>query len=160
MTKRESIIMSRVSFLGDYTAKVDDKGRVVFPSQHKSRMPEGADMTFVLHKSIYSPCLEMFTLEEWESQTESVKAKLDFFNEQHAEFWDAYLQGSAFVTPDPKLGRILIPKELQEEAGLTKEVVFAGRDFKIEIWDKDAFESSRMSKDRYKEIARGLSQTR
>ncbi|MBO7640222.1 MAG: hypothetical protein J6S66_00530 [Bacteroidales bacterium] len=149
------------TFIGDCVAKIDDKGRVVFPSSLKAQVPEECGMKFVLHKDIYRRCLEMYTFEEWQAQAESIKSKLDLiFNPDHADFWSKYMEDSAIVVPDPKLGRLSIPRNLQEGAGLTKEVMFAGKGYKIEIWDKETYEASRMSNDRYRALAKELSQQR
>ena len=149
------------TFIGDCVAKIDDKGRVVFPSSLKAQVPAECGMQFVLHKDIYRKCLEMYTFEEWQAQAESIKSKLDLiFNPDHADFWSKYMEDSAIVVPDPKLGRLSIPRNLQEGAGLTKEVVFAGKGYKIEIWDKETYEASRMSNDRYRALAKELSQQR
>ena len=118
-------------------------------------------MKFVLHKDIYRRCLEMYTFEEWQAQAESIKSKLDLiFNPDHADFWSKYMEDSAIVVPDPKLGRLSIPRNLQDGAGLTKEVMFAGKGYKIEIWDKETYEASRMSNERYRALAKELSQQR
>ena len=149
------------TFIGDCIANLDDKGRVVFPSSLKAQVPEECGMKFVLHKDIYRRCLEMYTFEEWQAQAESIKSKLDLiFNPDHADFWSKYMEDSAIVVPDPKLGRLSIPRNLQEGAGLTKEVMFAGKGYKIEIWDKETYEASRMSNDRYRALAKELSQQR
>lgn len=149
-----------VTFIGKATAKVDDKGRMVFPSLFKAAVPESEPMTFVIHKDIYSDCLEMYTLAEWQRQSEAVKAKLDLLNEKHAKFWRRYMYDRAMVTPDPKLGRISIPAELLEKIGVTKEVVFLGGDYKIEIWAKDRFDSQIISEEEYRSMAEELSQLR
>ena len=149
------------TFIGDCLAKIDDKGRVVFPSSLKAQVPQEYGMKFVLHKDIYRKCLEMYTFEEWQAQAESIKSKLDLiFNPDHADFWSKYMEDSAIVVPDPKLGRLSIPRNLQDGAGLTKEVMFAGKGYKIEIWDKETYEASRMSNERYRALAKELSQQR
>ena len=149
------------TFIGDCLARIDDKGRVVFPSPLKAQVPEGCGMRFVLHKDIYRKCLEMYTFEEWQVQADSIRSKLDLiFNPDHADFWSKYMEDSAVVVPDPKIGRISIPRNLQEGAGLTKEVMFAGKGYKIEIWDKEVYEASRMSNERYRALAKELSQQR
>ena len=107
----------------------------------KSAVPEGEEMTFVVHKDIHSDCLEMYTFPEWQRQSEAVKSRLDLLDNRHAAFWRRYMLERAVVTPDPKLGRITIPAELLEKIGVTKEVVFLGGDYKIEIWAKEKFEA-------------------
>lgn len=149
-----------ITFIGEYGAKLDDKGRMVFPSAFKSLMPADGDLRFVVRKDIFEDCLEMYTFEEWQRQSEEVKSKLDLFNKEHAVFWREYMRDRAVVEPDGKIGRITIPRKLLETIGATKEVVFSGNDYKIEIWAKERFEASRISNEEYIAIAGKLSQKR
>ncbi|MGM9742115.1 MAG: division/cell wall cluster transcriptional repressor MraZ [Candidatus Cryptobacteroides sp.] len=146
------------TFIGEYTVRIDDKGRMVFPSAFKSLMPEGGDMRFVIKKDIFEDCLEMYTFEEWERQSCEVKSKLNFFNREHAMFWREYMRDRAIVEPDGKVGRISIPRKLLETIGVTKEVVFSGNDYKIEIWAKEKFEAGGISDEEYIALAGKLSQ--
>lgn len=61
------------------------------------------------------------------------------------------------VSPDAKFGRISISRNLLDAIGVDKEVVFFGIDFKIEIWAKEIFLSSRLSNEKYIAIAESLS---
>ena len=136
-----------VKFIGEYSGKVDDKGRIIFPSAFKSLMQNEGDMRFVIKKDIFEDCLGMYTYSEWERQSEELKAKLNFFNRKHAAFWREYMRNRAIVEPDSKLGRITVPKKLLEAIGVDKEVVFSGNDHKIEIWAKDRYESGAVSEE-------------
>ena len=144
------------TFIGEYTVKVDDKGRLVFPSAFKSVMPSGEDLRFVIKKDIFTDCLEMYTFREWERQSEEVKSLLNFFNMKHALFWREYMRDRAVVEPDPKLGRISIPRKLLEAIGVNKEVVFAGNDFKIEIWAREKYSESVVSGEEFMTLAETL----
>lgn len=144
------------TFIGEYTVKVDDKGRLVFPSAFKSVMPSGEDLRFVIKKNIFTDCLEMYTFREWERQSEEVKSRLNFFNRKHALFWREYMRDRAIVEPDPKLGRISIPRKLLEAIGVNKEVVFAGNDFKIEIWAREKYSENVISGEEFMTLAETL----
>ena len=146
------------TFIGEYTVKIDDKGRMVFPSAFKSLMPSYGDMRFVIKKDIFEDCLEMYTFEEWERQSSEVKSRLNFFNRDHAMFWREYMRDRAIVEPDGKVGRISVPKKLLEAIGVNKEVVFSGNDYKIEIWAREKFEEARISNEQYISLAGMLSQ--
>ncbi len=146
-----------VTFIGEYTSKIDDKGRMVFPAPLKSVLPPGSDMRFVIKKDLFEPCLQMYTLEEWDKQSAEVKSKLNFFNRQHAIFWREYMRDRDVVEPDAKLGRITVSRKLLDAIGVTKEVVFSGNDFKIEIWAKEEFEKNRIPNSEYIAIAESLS---
>jgi len=146
-----------VTFIGEYTSRIDDKGRMVLPAPLKGALPPGSDMRFVIKKDLFEPCLQMFTYEEWERQSEEVKSKLNFFNRQHAIFWREYMRDRDVVEPDSKLGRITVSRKLLDAIGVTKEVVFSGNDFKIEIWAKEEFEKNRIPNEEYIAIAESLS---
>lgn len=149
-----------VKFIGEYTVKIDDKGRLVLPSAFKSVMAAGEDLRFVIKKDIFEDCLEMYTYAEWDRQSEEVKSRLDFFNKKHTVFWREYMRNRAVVEPDPKIGRISIPKKLLESIGVNREVVFAGNDFKIEIWAKEKYSETIISGDEFISLAGMLSNER
>jgi len=140
-------------FIGEYRAKVDDKGRLIFPAAFKSVMGEGSDPRLVVKRSLYAPCLEMYTYEQWEQDSEQLKSRLNLYNQKHAKFWREYMRGTAVVEPDSKLGRLLIPKAMLEEVGIVKDVVFSGSNFMIEVWDKDKFDSEKMTGDQFVSLA-------
>ena len=146
-----------VTFIGTYSAKVDDKGRLVLPAAVRRDMPVGGDMRFVIKKGIYDSCLEMSPYETWARETEEIRSKLDFFNHEHVLFWREYMRGVEVVEPDSKMGRISISRSFLDAIGVTKEVVFLGIERKMEIWAKETFEQSRISNDEYVSIARSLS---
>lgn len=150
-----------IKFIGEHTVKVDDKGRMIFPSQFKSLFDPEAQLRFVIKKDLYANCLQMFTYQEWERESEEVKSRLNFFNEEHALFWRDYMRNRAIVEPDGKLGRISIPKNLLLSIGIdrekgVKEVVFAGNDHKIEIWAKENYEASMMPQSDFVSLAKKI----
>ena len=140
-------------FIGCYKAKLDDKGRLIFPAAFKSSMGEGANLRFVVKKSLFAECLEMYAYDEWEKDSEAVRSRLNFFNPEHAAFWREYMRGTADVEPDSKLGRMMIPKEMLDRVGITKEVVFAGNNHLIEIWDKEKYEAKAMKSEDFVALA-------
>ena len=146
-----------VTFYGKYPAKVDDKGRLVLPAAVRKDIPSGGDTRFVIKKSIYGRCLEMYSYDEWTRRTDKIQEGLDFFNPDHEVFWREYMRDVDIVEPDSKLGRISISRELLDAIGITKEVVFFGAGFKLEVWAKDEFEKSRLSNEQFVSIARSLS---
>lgn len=141
-----------IKFIGEYTVKVDDKGRLILPSSFKSVITTG-DLRFVVKKGLFSNCLEMFTYEEWSRESEQVKSRLNFFNREHSQFWREYMRDRAMVEPDEKLGRISIPKRLLEQIGVEKEVVFVGNDHKIEIWAKESLQKTKLQESDYIALA-------
>ena len=145
------------SFIGQYEEKVDDKGRLVFPAAFKALLPEGELPRLVIKKNIFEDCLEMYTGKEWERQSEELKSKLNFLNKDHAAFWRKYMRDCAEVILDTRIGRFAVPRNLLEKIGVTKEVVFSGNDYKIELWAKEKFADSEISDEVYLKIAGALS---
>ncbi len=145
-----------VKFIGEYSAKIDDKGRLVLPSAFKGIMPAD-DMRLVIKKDIYEDCLEVYTYEEWVRQSEELKGRLNFLKKEHAMFWREYMRNRSLVEPDGKVGRINIPKKLLESIGADKEVVFSRNDHKIEIWAKERYESNEISNEDFVALAGMLS---
>ena len=140
-------------FIGEYKAKVDDRGRLVFPSAFKAVCADELQQGFVVKKALFANCLEVYTYQSWQAESEAVRARLNFFNRDDEKFWRAYTSNRAFVIPDEKFGRISIPKELLEAVGIEKEAVFCGRDFKIEIWSKEGRDNCIISEDEYVNLA-------
>lgn len=145
-----------VNFIGEYSARIDDKGRIIFPSAFKCLLPEN-ELRLVVRKDIFADCLEIFTFSEWQKESEALKSRLNFLKKEHAMFWRQFMRNSAEVTPDSKLGRISIPKRLLEAIGAEKEVVFAGNDHKIELWAKEKYESASIPDEEYIALAAAMS---
>ena len=60
------------------------------------------------------------------------------------------------VTPDAKLGRITVPRELLDKAGIEKEVVFLGVDYKVEIWAKEELEGGSLSPEEFRMMGKKI----
>ena len=66
------------------------------------------------------------------------------------------MRDRALVVRDEQYGRITIPKELLDSVGIQKEVVFAGKDFKIEIWAKEKNEAGKISENEFVDLAQKI----
>ena len=149
-----------IRFRGNALGKVDDKGRVVLPAIFRDEFVRAGveDMTMVVKKSVQGTCLNLFTRAAWDQECDKVLEGLDpELNPDHAAFWSRFNAGVYHVVPDGKLGRLNIPSELLEKVGITKEVVFAGVGYKIELWDRERREAFLMSDDQFRETAARLS---
>jgi MraZ protein len=143
------------SFIGDYSCKIDPKGRVLLPSTFKKQMPSDARDSFVVKKDIYENCLLLYTIDEWERQNEILRRKLNPYNKEHSNFLRAYYKGSAEITLDSS-NRLLIPKRLLDLAGIDKDIILSGQDKKIEIWSKESYELNEMKENDFSEIAQRM----
>jgi len=128
-----------ISFIGDYSCKVDTKGRVTLPSAFKRQMNDGFGDGFVLKSDVFEKCLILYPMKEWERQNQIIRARTNPYNKEHAKFLRMFFSGTAEVIPDAS-GRVLLPKRLLDYAGIEGEVVMAGQYGKIEIWAADRYE--------------------
>ena len=127
------------TFIGDYTGKVDVKGRLTFPSSLKKQMSSASEDRFVVKKDIFEKCLVLYPMEEWERQNSLIRSRINPYNKEHNKFLRNFYKGTAEVILDGN-NRLLIPKRLLELVGIKKDIVLAGQDGKIEIWDKQLYE--------------------
>ena len=149
-----------VRFYGTAAGKVDDKGRIVLPAAFREAMVRGGaeNMTLIVKKNVQQRCIDLFPAEEWERRSEIVLNGIDpELNTGDADFWTKYNDGVYTIVPDGKLGRLNIPSELLESAGITKEVVFGGVGYKLQIWDAETMKADLLSDEKFKETASRLS---
>jgi MraZ protein len=121
------------TFLGDYTCKVDVKGRIILPVAFKKQMPADAQDHFVVRKDIFDNCLVLYAIEDWNLQLEKIRKDLNPYNREQNMFRRNFFKGTAELSLDNN-NRILVPKRLMEMIGAERDVVLAGQDGKIEIW--------------------------
>ena len=134
-------------FRGEHTVKLDDKGRLIFPSPLKGQAASDSDGRYIVKKHIHLNCLEICPIEEWKIEMEKIKKRLNMNIAKHALLWSEYNRNTAEITPDEKTGRISVPKQLLEMIGIEKEVVFVGLGDTINLWAKNVYEGSVMGGD-------------
>ena len=135
-----------LTYTGDYSCRLDDKGRVLLPSafikQMASGMPAGTperQEKFVLKKDIFESCLVLYPQAEWDRQTRILRQNTNPYNREHNEFLRGFFKGTADVVLDGS-NRLLIPRRMLEEIGAEREIVLAGQLGRIEVWAKDAYD--------------------
>ncbi|HET8736685.1 MAG TPA: division/cell wall cluster transcriptional repressor MraZ [Pricia sp.] len=127
-----------INFIGTYDCKADAKGRVMIPVALKNQMSPIMNEGFVIKRSVFEPCLELYPMAEWNQLMERMKRK-NRFKQKNANFIRSFSAGVKTVEIDGT-GRLLIPKNLVEIANISKEVVLTSAINIIEIWDKDSYE--------------------
>lgn len=127
-----------ISFIGTYECKADVKGRVMIPVTLKNQMAPILGKGFVIKRSVFQPCLELYPMEEWNLLMQKMNRK-NRFKKKNNDFIRRFSAGVKPVEID-STGRLLIPKNLIAIAGITKKVVLSSAINIIEIWDKDSYE--------------------
>jgi MraZ protein len=126
-----------ISFLGEYEATLDSKGRFLLPAGVKRQLPESENMRFVINRG-FEKCLSLYPLQSWQPLYDQI-SELNDFDPKVREFRRYFLNGAIDVEPD-SAGRILVPQNLKDYAGLGKDIVLAAAVNKIEIWDKEKYQ--------------------
>jgi MraZ protein len=124
-------------FFGEYEATLDSKGRFLLPAGVKKQLPEGVDPVFVVNRG-FEKCLTVYPLQSWKPIYENISA-LNDFDPKVREFRRYFLNGAIQLELDGA-GRILLPKNLMEHAGLEKDIVLVAAVNKLEIWDKNKYQ--------------------
>ena len=124
--------------LGNSEVKLDAKGRFLLPMRYREILGDIVKDGFILKRSIFKKCLELFTIENWEQESALVN-KLNMFKKKNSVFATQFMAGVRVVELDNS-GRILIPKDLLQYGGFTKNLVLTEINKRIEIWDKAEYE--------------------
>ncbi|HPE34681.1 MAG TPA: division/cell wall cluster transcriptional repressor MraZ [Bacteroidales bacterium] len=125
-------------FTSTYECKVDDKGRLTLPGKLKTELMPVLPQGFILKRSVFSPCLELWPRQEWDKKLAKIN-ELTRFTRKNAKVVRSFLAGVKTVELDAS-GRLNIPNDLLEFAGIDKNVVVASQISIIEIWDKEKYE--------------------
>ncbi|TPN85845.1 division/cell wall cluster transcriptional repressor MraZ [Aquimarina algicola] len=127
-----------VNLIGTYECKADAKGRLMMPVAFKKQLSSVLQDGFVLKRSVFQPCLELYPMAEWNLLMAKIN-KLNRFKKKNNDFIRRFTAGVKMVEVDAT-GRLLIPKDLIGFAGISKELVLASAVNIIEVWDKAQYE--------------------
>ena len=117
-------------FMGEYNHTIDAKGRLIVPSKFREQLGN----EFVITKGL-DGCLFVYSNEEWINIEKSFREK-PLTSKDARKFMRFFFAGAATCEVD-KQGRILIPSNLREYAGIEKDVVSVGVLSRVEIWSKE-----------------------
>ena len=123
-------------FLGEFEYRIDDKGRMPFPPRFRPYFKDGVVVAPSPEK-----CLSVYTIAEWKKMADGLAAgglspsKLRKINRA--------LFATAFHTNLDAQGRINLPTTLRQYAGLGEDIIVAGANNYIELWDKAAWDSEK-----------------
>ncbi len=137
-------------FTGEYQHTLDGKGRVIIPS----KLREGLGDRFVVTRGL-DKCLFVYPNSEWVRLEQKLK-QLPFTKSDSRAFTRFFFSGAMEVEAD-KQGRILIPNNLREYAGIEKEVMFIGVSNRVEVWNEESWKNYFVEADEnYEELAEKL----
>jgi MraZ protein len=128
-------------FRGFSAVSVDNKGRLAIPSRFRDRLGVIAEGRVVLTLNPLDRALWLYPLPEWEL-IEAKLATLSDFDRQSRRA-KQMMRGYASDLQLDAQGRILVPQELRDFAGLRRQAVVLGQGNKFEIWDAAVWAAQR-----------------
>jgi len=123
-------------FFGEFEYRLDEKGRVPIPPRFRRELKEGVVLTPGIEK-----CVTAYPLSEWKKlaatlTTGSVtRSKLRKLNRA--------IFATAFSLNIDGQGRIALPIPLRQYASIEEEVVIAGANNYLELWNKEQWEAEK-----------------
>ncbi len=119
-------------FLGTYTPRLDEKGRIILPAKYRDELANGLVLTRGQERCVY-----VFSQREFENVHEQMR-QAPLSSRQARDYIRVFLSGASDEMPD-KQGRVTIPGALRSYAGLDREVTVIGAGSRAEIWDTQAW---------------------
>lgn len=124
--------------IGEFDCKLDAKGRLMVPSGLKKQLPAVDAEGLVIHRG-FEKHLTIYAKAEWDKITSEL-AQLNQYEKKTREFIRYFTRGATELSLDAS-GRVLLPKALLEYAGIKSEVVLSCQFSKIEVWDKNTYDT-------------------
>ncbi|MBP9793005.1 MAG: division/cell wall cluster transcriptional repressor MraZ [Flavobacterium sp.] len=128
------------TIVGTYECKADSKGRLMMPVSLKNQLAASLQDGFVLKRSVFQQCLELYPMSEWNLMMQKIN-KLNRFVKKNNDFIRRFTAGVRVVEIDTT-GRLLVPKDLAVFASISKDIVLSSAVNIIEIWDKELYEKA------------------
>ena len=127
-----------LQLLGEYTCKIDAKGRLRLPAPLLKQLGEQADQGFVLNRG-FEQCLVLYPRQSWDSHAKEIQ-QLNQYVKRNRDFVRYFFRGATELELDSNT-RLLLPKPLLQYAQVDKELILLAYFDKIEIWSKAQYEA-------------------
>jgi len=124
--------------IGQYEGKISEKHQIAFPKRFRKELGNRLIITKGLDK-----CLIIVSEKNWETLLEGTEGK-PFINQNAREVQRYILGNAAFVELDAK-GRFILPEFLKKYAQVVENVIFAGIQRYVEMWDAENWQKHQSS---------------
>jgi MraZ protein len=131
---------SHLIFAGEFEHRIDPQGRISIPARFRPAFEDG----IVLSKA-YDRCVIVYTPQEWEKVAASLASQPT--NMAAARRLNRLTFSGAYPTQLDRSGRVLIPPQLRQYAGLGENIMLVGTGRFFEIWDRAAWQQESESMD-------------
>src|ERR1035437_2922640 len=148
------MVIESARFAGEFEHKVDAKGRIPIPSRFRTELREGMVLTPGVEKYI-----SVYPLSEWSKVTEALTSGTD--DSGRLRRINRAVFATAFNLKFDSQGRIMLPSTLRKYAGIRDQVVVAGANTYLELWNKQEWEAEKTaSREQARQIMENIEATR
>lgn len=119
--------------IGQYEGKIGEKKQISFPKKFREVLGDRLVITKGLEE-----CLIVVSEEGWKTLLEGTEGK-PFIDKASREM-QRFLLGNAIMVDVDSKGRFVLPEHLAHYAHITVDVVFAGIQRFVEMWNKKDWE--------------------
>lgn len=140
------------TFKGTFKHTIDHKNRFNIPAKFRGN-PEVPENDYFVIVRGFEGCLYLYSHSSWQKIEEKL-AGLKTLSDPKARYFVRLLLSNAADAKIDKQGRIAVPQNLLELAGISREIIIRGVFDKIELWDParlDEYESGQP--DSYEDVA-------
>jgi len=123
-------------FFGEFEYKVDEKGRVPIPPRFRRELKEGVILTPGIER-----CIHVYPPSEWKKLATTLTTTSVTLSKMRK--LNRAIFATAFSIRIDGQGRIALPISLRQYAGIEDEVVIAGVNNYLELWNKEQWESEK-----------------
>lgn len=127
-------------FLGLFTNRIDAKGRLATPARFRRVLELENSLTIYVIPSPDEPCLDAGGSDYMETLASAI-AELPMFSPERRRLQKGLIGRALSLSMDGE-GRIVLPKELRDYAGLNGEATFSGQGDHFQIWNPDALKAA------------------
>ncbi|WP_178863192.1 division/cell wall cluster transcriptional repressor MraZ [Thiomicrorhabdus cannonii] len=128
-------------FRGINSINLDVKGRLAIPKRYRESIADASDNQLVATIDLHSPCLLIYTLDEWEVIERNLMSLPNV--DPQARLYQRLLLGHASEMEMDSQGRVLLPSLLRDHAKLDKNAILLGQGNKFELWSQEAWDAQR-----------------
>lgn len=122
-------------FWGEYAHHLDDKGRLIIPARFRPQLLHGAILTRGLDRN-----LVIYPQDAWQAVTERLN-QMPITHPTARALRRLLFSGAVELSLD-RQGRMLIPGYLRLYAGLQDEVLIAGMETFLELWEPSGWRAT------------------
>ncbi len=123
-------------FFGEFEYKIDEKGRVPIPPRFRRELKEGVVLTPGIEK-----CITAYPLSEWKKLAATLTT--GSVTRSKSRRLNRAIFATAFSLNIDGQGRIALPIPLRQSAGIEDEIIIAGANTYLELWNKEQWEAEK-----------------